>query len=480
MKKALVGHRFAPGGGRHAVAFLCLVQFVDVLGVTELITAMPRILTALSAPQSSASLLLTSYAMCFGGLLMFGARLGDRIGHRETLLLGIAVFVAGSLVAGTAASVVPLIAGRCLQGASAALSVPAALRLLIAATPRAADRRRALSAWSATGAAAGAAGYLLGGGLTELAGWRMMFWINLPVAVLVLVGLTGTGSDGRARADTEIDVGGAVLLTTAVASLVLAGSQLERPGHVISGLLTVAVALVLGAALIRVERTARNPLVPIEALRQRRLRIGARAAFLNTATTSSSLAVATLWLQRTQHLTPAAAGLRLLPFSLCVIAGSSLAAPALRRHSPDAVIAVGLGSIALGDTTLIALDHSGWLLSLCVAIAGAGIGLSSVAATGVGTEVPEALQATAAGALNTSAQLGTALGVAGIFLLASATAPTSLPLHGPQLGWAAAAAIATAGAVLSGWSRGSRNRGSRRFASAGGGAALIGSGRERS
>src|SRR5438270_6196660 len=129
-----------------AIFVLCLVQFVDVLGVTELITAMPRILTSLSAPVSSASLLLTGYAMCFGGLLMVGARLGDRIGHRRTLLIGVAAFAAGSLLAACAPSVVPLIAGRCLQGASAALSVPAALRLMIAATPKPASRRRALAA----------------------------------------------------------------------------------------------------------------------------------------------------------------------------------------------------------------------------------------------------------------------------------------------------------------------------------------------
>src|ERR1700716_3495057 len=123
-----------------AVAVLCLVQFVDVLGVTEMITAMPRIVTSLSAPESSASLLLTGYAMCFGGLLMLGARVGDRIGHRRTLLIGVAAFAAGSLVAALAPSVVPLIVGRCLQGCSAALSVPAALRLMIAATPQPAQR----------------------------------------------------------------------------------------------------------------------------------------------------------------------------------------------------------------------------------------------------------------------------------------------------------------------------------------------------
>src|ERR1700760_543431 len=117
------------------VAVLCLVQFVDVLGVTEVLTAAPRMLRSLGAGGGAASALLTSYAMCFGGLLMAGARLGDRYGHRRLLLAGIAVFAGGSLSAAAAGSVAALVAGRCLQGTAAAISVPASLRLLISATP---------------------------------------------------------------------------------------------------------------------------------------------------------------------------------------------------------------------------------------------------------------------------------------------------------------------------------------------------------
>ncbi len=123
------------------VAVLCLVQFVDVLGVTEVLTAAPQMLRAVSAPSGDAAAVLTAYAMCFGGLLMLGARLGDRFGHRRVLLAGIALFAAASLCAAPPASAVALVAGRCLQGVAAAISVPASLRLLIAATPSPADRR---------------------------------------------------------------------------------------------------------------------------------------------------------------------------------------------------------------------------------------------------------------------------------------------------------------------------------------------------
>src|ERR1700742_3574895 len=147
---------------RHpAIAVLCLIQFVDVLGVTEVLTAAPQILRSLSATGGGASPVLTSYAMCFGGLLMLAAQLGDRFGHRRVLLSGIAAFAAGSLCAATAGSVAAVVVGRCLQGVAAALSVPSTLRLLIAATPSGAARRGAMSAWSAAGAAAGAGGFVV-------------------------------------------------------------------------------------------------------------------------------------------------------------------------------------------------------------------------------------------------------------------------------------------------------------------------------
>jgi MFS family permease len=130
------------------------VQFIDVLGVTVVVTALPSMLADLRASQSSGSLIATAYAMFFGGLLMLGARLGDRYGHRRTILLSLAVFAAGAVLAAVASSIVVLAAGRCLQGAAAATSVPSALRLLTTVTAEGQPRRRAIAAWSATGAAA--------------------------------------------------------------------------------------------------------------------------------------------------------------------------------------------------------------------------------------------------------------------------------------------------------------------------------------
>src|SRR3954451_20688985 len=136
-----------------AVVALCLVQFVDVLGVTVVITALPRMLRDVGAPASAGSLITTGYAMFFGGLLMLGARLGDRYGHRRIILVGLAVFVGAAVLGASANSVAVLTAARCLQGAAAAVSVPSALRLLTTITVEGPQRQKAVAIWSAAGAA---------------------------------------------------------------------------------------------------------------------------------------------------------------------------------------------------------------------------------------------------------------------------------------------------------------------------------------
>jgi MFS family permease len=152
------------------VLALCLVQFVDVLGVTVVITALPAMLADLDARESAGALIATGYAMFFGGLLMLGARLGDRYGHRRIILVGLGGFAVGAVVGATGGSVLVLSAARCLQGAAAAVSVPSALRLLTTITAEGVQRRRAIALWSAAGAAAGASGFVIGGVVTQLAG----------------------------------------------------------------------------------------------------------------------------------------------------------------------------------------------------------------------------------------------------------------------------------------------------------------------
>ena len=213
-----------------AVGSLCLVQFVDVAGVTVVVTALPRMLSDLDAPVTDGSLISTAYAMFFGGFLLLGARVGDRIGHRRAIGVSLVAFALASGAASLAQSVAVLTAARCGQGVAAAFSVPSSLRLLTGLTAEGAPRRRAIAAWSATGAAAGASGFVIGGVVTDLIGWRVIFAAYLPLAA-VLAGLIAWSVPRDVSASAiSLNVGGAALLTGSVMSLVLGASVLGRPG----------------------------------------------------------------------------------------------------------------------------------------------------------------------------------------------------------------------------------------------------------
>jgi MFS family permease len=200
----------------------------------------------------------TGYAMFFGGLLMFGARLGDRFGHRRIIFTGLAIFTVAAVAGATAPSVVVLTGARCLHGAAAAMSVPSALRLLTTITADGPQRERAIAGWSASGAAAGAGGFVVGGVVTYLVGWRAVFWVYVAVAALL------------------------------------------------------AVAVVLAGVFITVDRRSVAPLLPRAVLGMSPLRQGAAGGLLNTLTTSSAITLATLYLQNTLVHGPLVAGLMLL------------------------------------------------------------------------------------------------------------------------------------------------------------------------
>jgi len=432
-----------------AVTALCLVQFMDVLGVTVVVTALPSMLTSLHASQAYSTLVATGYAMFFGGLLMLGARLGDRYGHRRTILASLAVFAAGSAMTAAATSVVILTAGRCLQGAAAAASVPSALRLLTTITPAGSARRRAIAAWSAAGAAAGASGFGVGGIVTDLTSWRAVFWGYLPLAaVLGTVIALSVERDAGDEPPVSLNLPGSAAFTASVMTFVIGSTVITQPGGHLAGGLTLAACAVLAAAFAVIDRRAAAPLLPRPLLGSRKLRDGAAGSFLNTATTSSAVTLVTLYLQNTLHRSPLQAAAALIPFSLAVIAGSSLSAVAQRRQQPPLVVAEGLALIALADAALIWSPGSAWAVPLCAAAAGAGIGLSSVAATGLGTDVGPRWRGGASGIVNTAAQLGTAVGVAVLLLVAAAT--SGVPAAGtgpPRVALAVAAVVAAAGAA---------------------------------
>jgi predicted MFS family arabinose efflux permease len=285
--------------------------------------------------------------------------------------------------------------------------------------------------------------------VTDLVGWRAVFWAYLPLAV-ALAGANGRAvpPDGETDRSVRLNLASSAAFTLAVMAFVIATTLLPGRGEAAAGAILLGLAIALTGLFIAVDRRSAAPLLPRALLRERPLRQGALGGLLNTLTTSSALTLVTLYLQNTRGRSPLVAGLMLLPFSLAAVAGSTVAPWVLARWRPQRVAAAGLALIALSDTALITAVGSSWALPVCNVAGGAGIGLASVATTGLGTSVPAAARGTASGIINTAAQLGTALGIAILLLVAAVTTGVPEPHRSlPAAAWALAAAISLTGAT---------------------------------
>jgi MFS family permease len=406
-------------------------------------------LKGVGAAPSAGTLVAAAYAMFFGGLLMFGSRLGDRLGHRRTIACSLALFGIGAVAAATATNVVLLTAARCLQGGAAAAAVPSALRLLTTVA-RPERRARALAAWSATGAAAGASGFVLGGLVTAAASWRVVFAVLVVVAALLLVAvLRWVPADEVRDSSLGLNVAASALLTLDVMAVVTGATVVIDPAGRMLGVALLGIAVILFPAFVAVDRRSAAPLLPRSLVRRSRVRRGAVGSFMNTACTSSVATLVTLYIQDTLGYDALTAAATLLPFSLAVIAGAGAAAPVLVRMRSEVVAAAGLAFVALGDALLVLAAPSLAAVGGCMALAGFGIGMSSVATTSMSMDVPEGDRAAASGVVNTTAQLGTAIGVAGLLLLAAFT--SGIPGKGtsaPTAAWGAAAVAAVVVAAV--------------------------------
>jgi predicted MFS family arabinose efflux permease len=289
--------------------------------------------------------------------------------------------------------------------------------------------------------------------VTQWASWRAIFWGTLVLAAVLVLAVRRAVPGGRGDPAQRLDVAGAAVLTTSVMALVVGAALVEFPPLRLVGVALVAAGATLVPVLVAIERRQRVPLLPDAAIRHGNLRAGTVGSFLNTATTSATATLVTLHLQEVDRRTPVAAGLLLLPFSIAVVVGAPLAARALRRWPPRRVIALGLGLIAVANLGLLPSDGAAVAAPFCMVLGGLGIGLSSVAATATGTDLPEDLQGVASGVLNTAAQLGTALGVAAILLVAALFAGSGGPADGARAGWVAAALAAATGAAYFALSR---------------------------
>jgi hypothetical protein len=359
------------------------VQLVDVLVVTSVTPAIPAMLAATGAPRGAATLLAAAAAMAFAGLLLLSARLGDRFGHRRLLLAGLVLFGLAAVAGGTARSIGQLVAARVGQGAAAALCVPAAMWALLRLSSDPGQRRTALAGWSASGAVAGVLGYVVGGGLTQALSWHWVFWANVPIAVILVLGSLLVPPD-PADANVRLDIWGAVLLTAGVMALVGSAAGLQD-GLVAIGSAGLVAGAALGGLFVAQQRRAAEPLVAPASRHDAHLRAGAIVSFVNTATTSGIAIVVVLTLQNALGLSPASAAVVMMPFSAGVVIGS--VASRLRALASESVrpTVLGLFAIAAGGLVLAFRHDALPAIIGSISVAGVGLGLASVGATSIGT-----------------------------------------------------------------------------------------------
>ncbi|MFC0453323.1 MFS transporter [Rhodococcus jostii] len=439
----------APGIRPPLLLGICAMTFVVYLDTSITPVALPDIVRDLGGGGTAAQWILDGYTLAFACLLLAGGLLGDRIGARRVLLAGTVLFTFASLLCAIAPGMGALVAARALQGVAAAAIVPLSVAALSTHIPDPAARARAIGLWGGTAGVALAVGPLLGGVLVTTAGWRALFWINLPVCLLAWLCLRSALQTGRPQTGRGLDVPGQILFVVAGCSLTLLLIEGPHRGWTSLFVLGCAVtAAVVVAVFVVWETRTRHPLLSPDLFRIPEVTVACAVNFLGLFGLYGVLFVLTLFFQRDLGLSPLQTGLRFLPLFGMLGVASLIAAIVARRFGTRRTMVTGLGLICAGLVGLVSVTLDvppiGYLIAL--GLLGGGIPLSGgvVAIQAMADAVPTAAMGAASGAMNTFRQFGAVFGVA-IAALASPPAGDAAVTNLP-----ATFLLAAAGAALGG------------------------------
>ncbi|WP_042437414.1 MFS transporter [Streptacidiphilus albus] len=442
------------------LAIACTAAFMVVMDSAIVNVALPSIRAALHLSAAAEQWVVDAYLLALGGCILLAARAGDLFGRRATLLCGLVLFTAASAVGGLADSGPVLLGARVVQGVGASGLATSTLSVIMAATQDdGAARRRALSVWAAASSSAAALGILIGGVLTQQAGWRWVMFVNVPVG-LALIGAVGYCLlPSQARPDRQaLDVPGALTAVLGIGALLYAVSQAGQVGWAAPRTLQeLAAAAALLAAFLLIEARSRSPLVRLDLFRTANIRTGNLLVLMLGAALTASLYLASQVLQQVLGYDARQTGLAMLPMGVC-LAGAALGSRRLlatgtRRLPCYGGLVGGAGLLWLSRVPLGAHylpDLLGPLL-----LTGTGLGLMLMSATSAATAgVPARDTGLASGLLNMNRQLGGALGIAVLSTLNESVTRGSLaghPLRVAQLnGYHAALAAAAGFSALAG------------------------------
>jgi EmrB/QacA subfamily drug resistance transporter len=449
------------------LAVIVAAQFMVVLDVAIVNVALPSIKTDLHFSQESLQWVITAYSIFFGGVLLLGGRLADLLGRRRLFIAGLALFTVASLLDGLAWSESSLIAFRSLQGLGAALLSPAALSILTTTFREGRERNLALGIWGAASGSGGAAGVLLGGALTSGLSWSWIFFINVPVGILVMAVSPWLLRESRANLEhRHFDFAGAASITSGLMLLVYGLTRASQHGWGSSetvGLLLGAAALI--AAFFVIELRSKAPLLPLRIFRLRTLTASNVSGLLMGGAIFSQFFLLTLYMQQVLHYSALQTGVAYIGLTLTIIAFSAVAQGLVTRLGVRRVLPLGL---ALSTVALVLFArlpvHGSYFSDLFPAfiISGLGLALAFVPMSiGALTGVRQEDAGIASGLINTNQQIGGAIGVAVATTVATTftsryvdshagVAPFSgaALTHGFEIAFYVLAALAAVGAVL--------------------------------
>jgi EmrB/QacA subfamily drug resistance transporter len=414
-----------------ALALLSAVQFMVVLDIAIVNVALPSIQVDLGFSQENLQWVISAYALVFGGFLLLGGRSADLLGRRRIFLAGIVVFSIASLLAGFAWSEASLIGARALQGLGAAVITPAALSILSTTFVEGRERNIALGVWGAVGGFGAAAGVLMGGVLTDALSWSWIFFVNVPVGAIALVSAPLLLKESRDASVKSFDALGAVTVTAGLSSLVYAITQAGPHGWLSARTLPFfAVAALLLVAFVVWELRHSEPLMRLGILRIKTVAGANVAGFILGTATFSMFLMLTLYMQQVLGYSPMKTGVAYLAVAGTAILWSAVAAQLVTRIGVKPVLAIGMTALTAGLVYFTQVSVGGSYLGdllpgfLLIAV---GLGFSfvpiSIAAL-AGVEAAEA--GLASGLINTSQQIGGALGIAALSTIATSRTEDAL------------------------------------------------------
>jgi EmrB/QacA subfamily drug resistance transporter len=419
-----------------ALALIVTAQFMVILDVAIVNVALPTIKSDLDFSQANLQWVISAYAIMFGGVLLLGGRLADVLGRRRLFIGGLALFTASSLLCGLAWSEASLIGFRAVQGLGGALLAPAALSLLMTTFAEGRERNLALGIYGAASGSGAAVGVLLGGVLTSYLSWSWVFFINVPVglAAMALAPILLTAG-GRSASRRHFDVPGALSITAGLMLLVYATTRATSDGWtapVTLGLFGISALLV--AAFLLIELRSPAPLLPLRIFRSRTL-TGANAAMAIVGGVAfSEFFLLTLYLQDVLHYSAIQSGVAFSGFALSVVVVSNLAQMIVTRIGVRPTLAAGLLASALSVAWLTRLPVEGhyfWDLFPAFVLGGAGMGMSFVPVTIASLSGVERADAgVASGLVNTSRQIGGAVGLAAVSAIAATSSSSFASANG--------------------------------------------------